>query len=159
MSWLSSTRDWLYQLSLRYLPRRLPYPFACSHCSSRSRCDTGTHCGRPADCYPGTYSHTYTCTHCDTRATPHVTPHLLLLHCLLPRRHLHLLPRPTPTPTPIPGLKRIAFYSSDKIYTVDIDGTGLAKLTSSNRVKRYPDWSPSGNKLVYSRDGNIYVID
>ena len=69
---------------------------------------------------------------------------------------------------------KIAFYSDRdgdrEIYVMDVvdadgdgDGDSLTRLTSGDAFDAVPDWSPDGDKLVFTsnRDGNyeIYVMD
>lgn len=44
-----------------------------------------------------------------------------------------------------------------EIYTVNLDGSGLTRLTDHSRVDVEPDWSPEGSKIVFfsARDGII----
>ena len=44
-----------------------------------------------------------------------------------------------------------------EIYTVNLDGSGLTRLTDHPRVDAEPDWSPDGGKIVFfsARDGII----
>jgi serine/threonine protein kinase/Tol biopolymer transport system component len=69
-------------------------------------------------------------------------------------------PRPSPTPTITPsptqtggGLGQIAFTSdrsgAPEIWLVDVDGSGLTKLTDVYEGACQPDWSPDGKKIVF----------
>jgi serine/threonine-protein kinase len=70
-------------------------------------------------------------------------------------------------PTWSPDGKRIAFRSRVNridIYVINLDGTGLEKLTSdSSVVSGSPDWSPDGRRIAYvsRRHGRpeIYVMN
>lgn len=92
-------------------------------------------------------------------------------------------PTPTPTPTitpspipPEPG--RIVFMSKDAqcslfehLYIMNSDGSNLRQLTSFAGAAEDPDWSPTGNKVAFTRyfspggcsinitDGDIYVVN
>ncbi|MEK6750740.1 MAG: hypothetical protein AABZ00_00630 [Chloroflexota bacterium] len=77
-----------------------------------------------------------------------------------------------------PDGKKILFYSdrneplavdlnifnvNRKIFTVNVDGTGLTQLTKETTDNYQPAWSPDGKKIAFvsSRDGNpeIYVMN
>ena len=49
---------------------------------------------------------------------------------------------------------RIAFSASDgrnqDIYLINVDGTGLTRLTSHEARDKHPDWSPDGMAIVFS---------
>src|SRR6266576_5917557 len=65
------------------------------------------------------------------------------------------------------GSGRIAFVSNrdgnSEIYVMNVDGTGLTRLTDDPAVDAYPAWSPDGSRIAFtsSRDGhyNIYVMN
>ena len=82
------------------------------------------------------------------------------------------------TPELSPDGKRVAFVSWYKakgplirlpmqeigpdIYTINIDGSGLNKLTNTKVHESSPTWSPDGKHIayrVYSEGGNIYVMN
>ena len=79
---------------------------------------------------------------------------LILLVLLLPA--CNLATREKPTPLPGSTVKRIAFYS-DAVYVVNVDGSGLARLTNVGSYK--PAWSPDGQYIAFIwRDTNVYMM-
>jgi serine/threonine protein kinase len=61
---------------------------------------------------------------------------------------------PTPAATPIGGgVGQIAFASDrdgvPQIYLINVDGTGITKLTNLQDGACQPDWSPDGNQLLF----------
>jgi len=77
---------------------------------------------------------------------------------------------PTPVPPPptsVPSRDSIVFVSNREgnldIYTMNMDGSEVQKITSSSSDEVYPAISPDGKKLAFvsNRDGNweIYVMD
>jgi TolB protein len=70
-------------------------------------------------------------------------------------------------PTWSPDGQRIAFQSDRgknwDIWIVNVDGTGLARLTTHPTADRYPAWSPDGKRIAFTskRSGNedVWVID
>jgi hypothetical protein len=75
-------------------------------------------------------------------------------------------PPSTPTPTSIPSA-RIAFVSerdgNPEIYVMNVDGSGLTRLTNNPAGDYAPAWSPDGSKIAFhsDRDDNldIYVMN
>jgi Tol biopolymer transport system component len=50
------------------------------------------------------------------------------------------------------------------IYTVNADGSGLAKITNDSATDRWPAWSPDGKKIAFTRfiqggDEDVYVMN
>jgi TolB protein len=44
------------------------------------------------------------------------------------------------------------------VYTMRADGSDVTQVSHMNE-SRFPDWSPAGNQIVYSSQGDIYVLD
>jgi Tol biopolymer transport system component len=70
-----------------------------------------------------------------------------------------------------PDGQRIAFTSHDvndsplnsvtaEIYTINMDGSGLTRLTFNTEEERSPDWSPDGSRIAFScrRGGTNFEI-
>ena len=60
---------------------------------------------------------------------------------------------------------KIAFISTrdgnQEIYVMDVDGTGLVRLTKHPAIDSYPAWSPDGTKIAFTsnrRNGSTYEI-
>jgi TolB protein len=57
----------------------------------------------------------------------------------------------------------IAFGSNgfdvEAIFTVHPDGSGLMNLTPRGEFERNPVWSPDGRKILFVRDGDLYVMN
>ena len=73
-----------------------------------------------------------------------------------------------PADAVFPGFNgKIAFVSqrdgNQEIYTVNPDGSGLARLTNNPAFDNSPQWSPDGSRIAFqsNRDGNsnIYVMN
>jgi Tol biopolymer transport system component len=72
----------------------------------------------------------------------------------------------TSTPAAAPNSK-IAFQSNRdgnlEIYTMNVDGSGIARLTNNAGLDLEPAWSPDGRRIAFrsERDGNfeIYVMN
>jgi len=73
------------------------------------------------------------------------------------------------TPAWSPDKKQIAFAAfcstpkKQEIYIVEVDGSGLKRITNNQSTDGWPAWSPDGRSLAFEsdRDGDfeIYVID
>lgn len=87
------------------------------------------------------------------------------------RRQLTVSPYPYKhdySPVWSPDGKRIVFQSDredhyDDVYSINIDGSNLKRLTNSPARDWYPQWSPDGTKIAFARGENgndkIYVMD
>jgi Tol biopolymer transport system component len=68
-------------------------------------------------------------------------------------------------PTWSPEGKRLAFrtHANKDIYTINIDGTGLTRISDHPAADVAPAWSPDGKRIAFvsNRDGNeeIYLMD
>jgi TolB protein len=62
-----------------------------------------------------------------------------------------------------PDGEKIAFASdrdgTSRIYVVNVDGTGLIKLTNASAGDLSPRWSPDGKQIAFSRTGSLYIMD
>jgi Tol biopolymer transport system component len=63
-----------------------------------------------------------------------------------------------------PDGARLAFERDGDIWTIGVDGSGLARLTAGPDRDRQPDWSPSGKEIAFARDRDretpeIYAAD
>jgi TolB protein len=65
-----------------------------------------------------------------------------------------------------PDGSAIAFSSkregSFDIYTMDADGEGTRRLTTSREDESHPSWAPDGDRLVFSmgtRSGDLYLVN
>ena len=57
---------------------------------------------------------------------------------------------------------KIAFMVGDTIYTANIDGTNLRRLTNTSSHEDFATWSPDGTQIVFSRVGRndgTYIIN
>ena len=75
-----------------------------------------------------------------------------------------LLALPASAGAIVPGTNgRIAFDSdhdsTSDIYTVEPDGTGVLRLTTSRDYEDDPAWSPNGRRIAYIRRQEVWVMD
>ncbi len=58
---------------------------------------------------------------------------------------------------------KIAFVSgrsgSADIYVMNADGSGTRSLTATTQNDSHPTWEPSGERIAFARDGDIYLVD
>src|ERR1017187_560176 len=52
---------------------------------------------------------------------------------------------------------RIAFVRGGNIFTIEPSGSGLSRLTSGARHSG-PRWSPSGSRIAYLSQGNLWIM-
>jgi Tol biopolymer transport system component len=67
-------------------------------------------------------------------------------------------------PTWSPDGRQIAFVRNanrfDRLFVVNVDGTGLRAVTASSDVHvADPEWSPDGSKLAFSNGGDVFVVN
>jgi Tol biopolymer transport system component len=59
-------------------------------------------------------------------------------------------------PSPSPDGRRFAFSSThdgnQEIYSADLDGSNLVRLSQSPGIDAHPDWSPDGERIVFATD-------
>ena len=94
------------------------------------------------------------------------TPEPTLTPTATPTEEPTATPTPTLKPTPVGGgFGQIAFASDrdgglPQIYLINVDGSGLQKLTSISAGACQPSWSPNGARIVFvspcSRNREIY---
>lgn len=86
----------------------------------------------------------------------------ILLAMLLVFTLVSCSPPTVSVPTGVTG--RIVFTTdkdgSTDIYTSDLDGQNLTRLTDSTREEAQPKWSPDGKKIVFSSDlEDLYIMN
>jgi len=104
------------------------------------------------------------------RSSTAAMPGIYVMHAdgSAPRRIAAITGHPVQEPAWSPDSKKIAFideldpgadFSSWAIYTVNVDGTGLKKVTSTSAGDR-PAWSPDGKRIAFenSNGGGIWTI-
>jgi serine/threonine protein kinase len=88
------------------------------------------------------------------------------------------LPSPTyePEPTPelraaeisdgdvsggpiIGGADKLAFVNADDVWMINLDGTGLERLTDDMKPKSGLRWTPDGNGIVYYSQDKLIIMD
>ncbi len=61
-----------------------------------------------------------------------------------------------------PDAKKIAFASGrdgiSHIFVMNADGTGTTRLTGSQKNDDHPSWSADGSRIVFSREGAVFVV-
>ena len=61
------------------------------------------------------------------------------------------------------GADRIAFTYGADVWTADLDGKDVRRITSTAAVETTPHFSPDGKKIAFSsnRDGgtSVYIVD
>ena len=71
-------------------------------------------------------------------------------------------PAPTGIPTPAPpvtgGANLLAFINDNDIWTVNLDGSNLTRLTEDEQPKIDLQWTPDGKALTYSSNGCYYLL-
>ena len=72
----------------------------------------------------------------------------------------------TDTPIPIqspavniPAEGTIAFTANDEIYTMEVNGSTIKRITRTVDYASAPDWSPDGKQIVYATGDGIFVTN
>jgi TolB protein len=87
------------------------------------------------------------------------------IYLLTPESEVNITNNPAEdaNPSVSPDGSKILFSSGLEgvfhIYVVNVDGSGLAKLTDSSDDDLSPRWSPDGKRIAFSRAGALYVMD
>jgi TolB protein len=62
-----------------------------------------------------------------------------------------------------PDGKKIAFIGGEDnhndLHVVNVDGSGMTRITQLGTVKTGADWSPDGRKLAFGAAGSVYVVN
>ncbi|MCC6666641.1 MAG: PD40 domain-containing protein [Polyangiaceae bacterium] len=61
-------------------------------------------------------------------------------------------------PAVSPDGQRVAFVLNDHIYVVNLDGTGLSQITTSDGKESWPSWSPDGKSLAIYGKNSILLV-
>jgi Tol biopolymer transport system component len=85
---------------------------------------------------------------------------------LLPRSNPSVGGRPSPSPSP-PPTPQIAFErtvdGNTDIYLMNLDRTGLVRLTTDPAVDTEPGWSPDGQRIAFTRgtglDRDVFLMN
>jgi dipeptidyl aminopeptidase/acylaminoacyl peptidase len=54
---------------------------------------------------------------------------------------------------------KLAFNRGGDIYTVNLNGTGLARLTTDGGGNGWPAWSPDGTRLAWVHKGQVWIMN
>jgi dipeptidyl aminopeptidase/acylaminoacyl peptidase len=54
---------------------------------------------------------------------------------------------------------RLAFNRAGDIYTVNLDGSGLTRLTTDGGGNGWPNWSPDGTKIAWVHKGQVWIMN
>src|SRR5919109_4275185 len=57
------------------------------------------------------------------------------------------------------GNGKIAFVRDGAIHTMNVDGTGVTRLTSDASREGEPKWSPDGSRIAFARGDDIWVMN
>ncbi len=49
--------------------------------------------------------------------------------------------------------------STPELYTINVDGTGLRRLTNDNFFDQYPVWSPDGSRIAFVKNSQVFVMN
>jgi hypothetical protein len=54
---------------------------------------------------------------------------------------------------------RIAFNRGGDIYTAELNGTGLKRLTTNRGGNGWPNWSPDGSRIAWVHNGQVWLMN